>query len=148
VAAALPGFVATVRAWAEQFDMAWERVALAGFSQGAVIALEAVQAEPQLAGRVLAFSGAYASPPAHAPDQVSLHILHGQRDPVLPYQDQVTAARRLVQLGADVTADVLPDLGHELHAELIARAMEQLRTFVPARVWKAAMEAAKEQKLD
>jgi phospholipase/carboxylesterase len=43
---------------------------------------------------------------------------------------------------------VLPDLGHELHAELIARAMEQLRTFVPARVWKAAMEAAKEQKLD
>ncbi|WP_428504019.1 esterase [Roseateles sp.] len=148
VAAALPGFVATVRAWAEQFDMAWERVALAGFSQGAVMALEAVQAEPQLAGRVLAFSGAYASPPAHAPDQVSLHILHGQRDPVLPYQDQVTAARRLVQLGADVTADVLPDLGHELHAELIARAMEQLRTFVPARVWKAAMEAAKEQKLD
>jgi len=148
VAAALPGFVATVRAWAEQFDMAWERVALAGLSQGAVMALEAVQAEPQLAGRVLAFSGAYASPPAHAPDQVSLHILHGQRDPVLPYQDQVTAARRLVQLGADVTADVLPDLGHELHTELIARAMEQLRTFVPARVWKAAMEAAKEQKLD
>ncbi|MCV2419570.1 esterase [Paucibacter sp. DJ2R-2] len=148
VAAALPGFVATVRAWAEQFDMAWERVALAGFSQGAVMALEAVQAEPQLAGRVLAFSGAYARPPAHAPDQVSLHILHGQRDPVLPYQDQVTAARRLVQLGADVTADVLPDLGHELHAELIDRAMEQLRTFVPARVWKAAMEAAKEQKLD
>lgn len=148
VAAALPHFIATVRAWAEQFDMAWERVALAGFSQGAVMALEAVQAEPQLAGRVLAFSGAYASPPAHAPQEVSVHILHGQRDPVLPYQDQVSAARRLVQLGADVTADVLPDPGHELHPELIARAMEQLRTFVPARVWQAAMAAAKEQKLD
>ncbi|MBT9491250.1 MAG: esterase [Paucibacter sp.] len=148
VADVLPGFIATVRAWAEQFDMAWERVALAGFSQGAVMALEAVQAEPQLAGRVLAFAGAYATPPAHAPHEVSLHLLHGQLDPVLPHQDQVTAARRLVQLGADITADVLPDIGHELHPELIERAMEQLRTFLPARMWKEAMQAAKEQKLD
>ncbi|MEJ6005860.1 esterase [Paucibacter sp. AS339] len=145
VAAALPGFIATVRAWAEQFDMAWERVALAGFSQGAVLALEAVQAEAQLAGRVLAFSGAYATVPAHAPHEVSVHILHGQRDPVLPYQDQVHAARRLVQLGADITADVLPDLGHELHPELIERAMQQLRTFVPARLWREAQLAAAEQ---
>lgn len=145
VAEALPGFIATVRAWAEQFDMAWERVALAGFSQGAVMALEVVQAEPQLAGRVLAFSGAYATPPAHAPQEVSVHILHGQRDPVLPFQDQVTAARRLVHLGADVTADVLPDPGHELHAELIERALHQLRTFVPARMWREAMQAAADE---
>lgn len=148
IAAVLPGFIATVRAWAEQFDMAWERVALAGFSQGAVMALEAVQAEPQLAGRVLAFAGAYATPPAQAPHEVSLHLLHGQLDGVLSYQDQVNAARSLVQLGADVTADVLPDIGHELHPELIERAMEQLRSFVPARLWQAAMAAAKEQQLD
>ncbi len=145
VAAALPGFVATVRAWAEQFDMAWERVALAGFSQGAIMALEAVQAEAQLAGRVLAFGGAYAASPAHAPHEVSLHLLHGQLDPILPYQDQVQAARRLVQLGADITADVLPDIGHELHPALIERALHQLRSFVPARLWRAAQEAAAEQ---
>ncbi len=148
VAAALPGFIATVRSWAAQWDLPWQQVALGGFSQGAVMALEAVQAETQLAGRVLAFSGAYASLPAHAPHEVSLHLLHGQLDGVLPYQDQVSAARRLVQLGADITADVLPDIGHELHPELIERAMEQLRTFLPARLWKEAMQAAAEQDRD
>ncbi|MCV2360666.1 esterase [Paucibacter sp. TC2R-5] len=145
VQAALPAFIATVRSWAAQWDLPWQHVALGGFSQGAVLALEAAQAEAQLVGRVLAFSGAYATPPVHAPHEVSLHILHGQLDGVLPYQDQVSAARRLVQLGADITADVLPDIGHELHPELIERAMEQLRTFLPARMWKEAMQAAAEQ---
>ncbi len=145
VQAALPAFIATVRSWAAQWELPWQHVALGGFSQGAVLALEAAQAEAQLVGRVLAFSGAYATPPAHAPHEVSLHILHGQLDAVLPYQDQVSAARRLVQLGADITADVLPDIGHELHPELIERAMEQLRTFLPARMWKEAMQAAAEQ---
>lgn len=142
VQAALPAFVATVRSWAAQWELPWQQVALAGFSQGAVLALEAVQAEAQLAGRVLAFSGAYASPPAHAPFEVSLHLLHGQLDGVLPYQDQVSAARRLVQLGADITADVLPDIGHELHPALIERALKQLCNFLPARLWKEAMAAA------
>ena len=145
VQAALPAFIATVRSWAAQWELPWQQVALGGFSQGAVMALEAVQAEAQLAGRVLAFGGAYATPPAHAPHEVSLHMLHGQLDGVLPYQDQVSAARLLVQLGADITADVLPDIGHELHPELIERAMKQLRTFLPARMWKEAMQAAAEQ---
>lgn len=145
--AALPDFIATVRSWAAQFDLPWQRVALAGFSQGAVLALEAVQVELELAGRVLAFSGAYATMPGHAPPQVSVHILHGLQDGTLPSQDQIAAAKRLVQLGGDVTADILPDIGHELHDELIARAIEQLQTFVPARVWREAMQAAQAQGL-
>lgn len=147
VAAALPLFIATVRAWGQQFDLPWERVALAGFSQGAILALEAVQAEVALAGRVLAFGGAYANMPGHAPTDVSIHLFHGQQDGTLPYQDQVTAARRLVQLGADITADILPDIGHELHPELIEKAMQQLSSFVPARVWREAMQAAQQQGL-
>ncbi len=63
VAAALPDFIATVRAWADKFELSWDRVALAGFSQGAILALEAVQAEAQLAGRVLAFGSRYARLP-------------------------------------------------------------------------------------
>ncbi|HEY1090775.1 MAG TPA: esterase, partial [Burkholderiaceae bacterium] len=147
VAAAMPHFIATLRAWGAQFELPWQRVALGGFSQGALMALEAVQAEPELAGRVLAFSGAYATPPAHAPQDVSLHLLHGLQDGTLPARDQVDAAKRLVALGADVTADVLPDIGHELHPDLIQRALQQLQTFVPARVWREAMQAAREQGL-
>jgi phospholipase/carboxylesterase len=142
VAAALPGFVATVRALQGRFGMAWERTALAGFSQGAIMALEAVQAEPLLAGRVLAFAGRHASAPAHAPLDTTVHLLHGLADTVIPPAAAVDSAQTLVELGADVTADVLPGIGHELHPALIDRAIEQLRTFLPKRVWQAALNDA------
>ena len=147
VAAALPPLVARVRAWAAHFELDWPLVALAGFSQGGIVALEAVQSEPQLAGRVIAIGGRYATLPEAAPDQVSVHLLHGMKDEVLPYRLVVDAAKQLMALGADVTADVLPGIGHELHPQLVDKAMEQLRTFVPARVWREAMKAAQEQGL-
>ena len=48
----------------------------------------------------------------------------------------------LVALGADVTADVLPAIGHELHPALIDAAIHQLRTFLPQKVWREALRAA------
>ena len=142
VAAALPAFIATVRALQLRFGMAWERTALAGFSQGAIMALEAVQAEPLLAGRVLAFAGRHASAPTHAPLDTTVHLLHGLADAVIPAAAAIDSAQTLVELGADVTADVLPGIGHELHPTLIDRALEQLRTFLPKRVWEQALREA------
>ena len=66
---------------------------------------------------------------------------NGLDDAVLPHRQRVAAARRLVALGADVTADVLPQIGHELDPRLIERAIDQLRSFLPRRPG-AAMEAA------
>ncbi len=142
VAAALPRFVATVRALQMRFAMEWPRTALFGFSQGAIMALEAAQAEPGLAGRVIAFSGRYATLPDHAPRDTCVHLLHGLDDTVVPHAPAVAAARQLVALGADVTADVLPQVGHELDPRLIERAIDQLRTFLPQRAWREAFEAA------
>ncbi|MBO9686659.1 esterase [Roseateles chitosanitabidus] len=142
---ALPAVVELIRYWAERLELSWERVALGGFSQGAILALEALQQEEQLAGRVLAFGGAYAYWPQHAPKDVSIHLLHGKNDEELPYVPLLNAARELMGLGADITADVMPDIGHELHPALIERAMEQLRTFIPARLWREAVVAAAEQ---
>ena len=143
--AALPAFIARVRSWAAHFGLEWQRVALAGFSQGAIMSLEAVQAEPALAGRVIAFGSRYARMPEQAPQDVCVHLLHGMADTVLPYQPMVNAANTLVQLGADVTADVKPGIGHELHPDLVDKAMEQLRTFVPGRLWREAVLTAAEQ---
>ncbi|HEX3138546.1 MAG TPA: esterase [Rhizobacter sp.] len=142
VAQALPRFIATVRAVQQQFGLPWERTALAGFSQGAVLSLEAVQAEPALAGRVLAFSGRHATPPVHAPHDTTLHFFHGLRDVVIPPAPAVDSAQRLVALGGDVTADVLPGIGHELHPLLMDKAIEQLRTFLPKKVWRDAVSEA------
>ncbi|MBX3622928.1 MAG: esterase [Rhizobacter sp.] len=142
VAAALPRFIATVRTVQQQFHMPWERTALAGFSQGAIMSLEAVQAEPALAGRVLAFSGRHALAPEHAPHDTTVHLFHGMADTVVPPGPAIDAAERLVALGGDVTADVLPGIGHTLHPALMDKALEQLRTFLPKKVWRDAMGEA------
>ena len=142
VAAALPQFVATVRALQLRFAIDWPRTALIGFSQGAIMSLEAVQAEPALAGRVLAFSGRHATLPAHAPQDTCVHLLHGLADPVVPPGPAIEAARRLVALGGDVTADVLPDIGHTLDPRLVERAIDQLRSFLPKRAWREAFSDA------
>jgi phospholipase/carboxylesterase len=142
VAAALPLFVATVRSLQARFGIGWERTALAGFSQGAIMALEAVQAEAQLAGRVLAFSGRHVDAPAHAPADTTVHLFHGIDDRVISYRASVESAQSLMALGGDVTADVLPGLGHALHAELMDKAIGQLRTFLPKKVWRQAMSEA------
>jgi phospholipase/carboxylesterase len=142
VAEAMPRFVQAVREQQARFAIEWPRTALVGFSQGAIMALEAVQAEPRLAGRVLAFAGRHARLPTHVPVDTTVHLLHGLDDRVVPPGPAVAAARQLVGLGADVTADVLPGIGHELHPLLIERAVEQLRGFLPKRAWREALSEA------
>jgi phospholipase/carboxylesterase len=142
VAAALPEFITTVRELQALHAMPWQRTALVGFSQGAIMALEAVQAEAALAGRVLAFSGRHATPPMHAPADTCVHLLHGLDDRVVPPGPAIDSAERLVALGGDVTADVLPGIGHEPHPLLIAKAIAQLRGFLPKKLWRDALAEA------
>ncbi|CAM3735329.1 esterase [Roseateles saccharophilus] len=144
VTAALPHLLDRLRLEARKLDLPWQRVALAGVGDGALLALEAVQAEPALVGRVLAFAGGYLARPEVAPQDVCVHLLHGLEDRRFPYHHVVDAAQALVDLGADVTADLLPHIDHGLHPALIDKAMEQLRTFIPARLWREALLAAQE----
>ena len=144
VDAALPRLIERLRLEAAKLDLPWQHVALAGVGDGALLALEAVQAEPALVGRVLAFAGSHLARPEHAPQDVCVHLLHGLEDQRFPYRHVVDAAQALVDLGADVTADLLPHLDHGLHPALVAKAMEQLRTFIPARLWREAVVAAQE----
>ncbi|MDR7297280.1 phospholipase/carboxylesterase [Pelomonas aquatica] len=144
LAAALPLLIQRLRAKAAKLGLPWQRVALAGVGDGALLALEAVQAEPELVGRVMSFAGGYLARPEHAPQDVCVHLLHGLEDQRFPYRRVVDAAQSLVDLGADVTADLLPHLDHGLHPALIDKALEQLRTFIPARLWRAAVVAAQQ----
>lgn len=144
LAAALPLLIQRLRAEAAKLGLPWQRVALAGVGDGALLALEAVQAEPELVGRVMSFAGGYLARPEHAPQDVCVHLLHGLEDQRFPYRHVVDAAQSLVDLGADVTADLLPHLDHGLHPALIDKALEQLRTFIPARLWRAAVVAAQQ----
>ena len=144
VAAALPGFVANVRLWQRQARLEAEATVLVGFSQGAMMALEAVAraGDEALAGRVVALAGRFAQLPTVAPIGTTLFLVHGKADAVVHYGFTVVAAQHLVDLGADVVADVIPFPGHQIDEEVLELVVERLRNHVPRRHWEAAMRGA------
>src|ERR1700761_5671634 len=108
VEAAMPAFVETVARWQREAGVGLDAVALIGFSQGGIMALESTRDRPAIAGRVVAIAARFAQLPETANAQATLHMFHGKADPVIPYGFTVEAAQHLVAIGADVTGDVLP----------------------------------------
>jgi phospholipase/carboxylesterase len=139
VAQAMPSLVRYIRAAQARFHLLQTDTALAGFSQGAIMALAIVQANDGLAGRVLSFSGRYATMPHSAPQYTTIHLLHGADDAVMPVTHSQNAQARLNALHGDSTIDVATRVGHELHPALIQRAVVRLQTCVPLRSWEAAL---------
>ncbi len=137
-AQALPVFQQLVQQWQSAFSVSPQATALVGFSQGAIMALESSQHQPLLAARIVALSGRFNSLPKIAPDNCTLHLIHGKQDSVIAYAHTFHAAERLVQLGADVTADVIPFAGHEINDDIADLVIERLTTHVPKRYWEAA----------
>lgn len=116
VAAALPRFAQARTA----------ATTLIGFSQGAIMALEATQQPAPMAGRVIAMAGRFAQPPRIAPPQVLLHLLHGEQDRVMPAALAGDAAAQWRVLGGAVTLDLFPGLGHGIDARVARRVTDYL----------------------
>jgi phospholipase/carboxylesterase len=143
VAAAMPAFVGAVQSWQRQADVPTDAVALVGFSQGGIMALESTRHRPAVAGRVVAIAARFAHLPEKPNPDTTLHLFHGKLDPVIPYRHTIEAAQHLAAIGADVTADVVPFAGHEINEDIAALLIERLRGHLPKRVWEAAMSAAR-----
>jgi len=140
VAAALPLFRASVREWQRAANVTVEATALVGFSQGGIMALESARTSDAPAGRIVSIAGRFARPPERPPQHVTLHLLHGRADAVIPYAHTVLAAQLLVARGADITADVLPFVGHEINDDVANCLIERLKSHVPRRLWEAALQ--------
>jgi phospholipase/carboxylesterase len=139
VAAALPAFREEVRGWQRRTGASPAATAIVGFSQGAMMALESTVSADDLAARAIGIAGRFAVLPERVPESATIHLLHGKEDSVVPYRHTVDAAHRLLQLGADVTADVVPFVGHEIGEELIDLLLQRLQSHVPRRIWQEAM---------
>ncbi len=144
VAQALPELIAQIRRIQSAYGLSGQQTALAGFSQGASMALEASHAQPDLAGRVLAFSGLYAALPATVPPTTMLHFFHGANDQQVSAEDVESTLVRLGELQGDATLDVASRIGHELHEALIKQAVVRLQTCVPLRNWEDALGTLQE----
>ena len=90
------------------------------------MALQATQQSQPVAGRVIAIAGRFAQPPHVAPAGTLLHLMHGEQDRVMPVGLAVDAERQLRALGARVTLDLYPGLGHGIDARVIAGIVQRL----------------------
>lgn len=137
--------VAALAAWVQvqqqRFGLLQTDTALAGFGQGADLALALSDTHDGLVGRVLAFGAAYPARPGsfeQAPRLTLLHLLHGQLDMTTPVTLARAGFQRLTDLGADATLDVAATVGHTLHPALMDQAVTRLQTCVPLRHWRGA----------
>jgi phospholipase/carboxylesterase len=112
---------------------------VAGFGEGATLALALSARADGLVGRVLAFAPRYAELPDKAPELTSIHLLHGEEDTVVPVSQAREAYEHLAELYGDVTLDIASKVGHTLHPALVEQAILRLQTCVPLRTWRRAL---------
>ena len=127
VAAAMPRFAQVVRQWQQACDVGAAETTLIGFSQGAIMALEATQLDSPPAGRVIALSGRFARPPLIAQTSVDTHLIHGDADDVMPVRGAVDAFAQLQALGAAATLDRFPGLGHGIDPRVVDAVVRRLQ---------------------
>lgn len=117
IAAARNAFDATLAAQFERHavDPRRDRVILAGFSQGAIMAMDAlVRGSCPLAG-VVAFSGRLSSPePLHPLAGSSALLVHGRADPVISWTESQKAAEALSAAGVQVKVSIEENAPHTI----------------------------------
>ncbi|HID2077512.1 TPA: esterase [Klebsiella oxytoca] len=142
VDAIMPTFIETVRYWQQQSGVSPQATALIGFSQGAIMSLESIKAEPGLASRVIAFNGRYATLPETATTATTIHLIHGGEDRVIDLAWAVAGQEALQQAGGDVTLDIIEDLGHAIDDRSMQFALDHLRFTVPKHYFDEALSGS------
>lgn len=121
VAAVMPGFVDTVTRWHAATGLDAKATTLLGFSQGGILALQSATAPTALSARVIAIATRFAQTPGQVCPDTAIHLMHGDADPVMPVRLAVEGEAALRALGATVTLDRFPGLGHGIDARVLAR---------------------------
>lgn len=99
-----------------------DRVAFVGFSQGTIMALDALVSGRWRPGAVVGFSGRLASPKPWRSTTTPVMLIHGSADRVMPIAESQAAATALAELGAPVETFWDAGRGHELSANGAAAA--------------------------
>lgn len=113
------------------------RLALIGFSQGAMMSLHVgPRREKQLAG-IVGFSGRLIAPKLLAEDvetRPSVLLAHGTADEVVPFESMALAERGLREVGIEVETLPCPGVGHSIDPSGLARGAAFLQEVLsPAR---------------
>lgn len=109
-APALEAFIAAERL---RLDLSADRVALVGFSQGGMMALQVAMTGGDRFAGVVSYSGAFvaAATPVRR-DAPPVLLVHGAEDEVVPPALMMASAHLLAQAGVSVRWHLCPGLGH------------------------------------
>ncbi len=107
-----------------------ERLALVGFSQGAMMSLHVSVRRPVEMAGVVAISGRLLRPEKLAAEAVvkpPVLLIHGDQDPVVPFSDMAKAGDALVAAGVPTFGHVMKGTGHGIAPDGLGVALRFLK---------------------
>ncbi len=106
-----------------------EALALVGFSQGAMISLHVAPRRPVAMAGVVAISGRLLRPEAldEALVKPPVLLVHGDADPVVPFEDMGRAGQALEAAGFEVYGHVMQGTGHGIAPDGLSVALQFLK---------------------
>jgi phospholipase/carboxylesterase len=117
VQAAAPILDSFIDAELTRHDLPPERLALVGFSQGTMMSLYVAPRRPVAVAGVLGYSGALVGAEllgAELRSRPPVLLVHGDADPIVPYERMAAAAQALDAAGLAVETLTCPDLPHSI----------------------------------
>ena len=117
---ARPAFDQTIKQILEQHQLQnqLDQVVFCGFSQGTIMALDAVVTGRWPVAGVIGFSGRLATPIQNdLTIKPKILLLHGQNDTVIPVTESLQAQQFLTQAGFNSTLHTIDGLGHSINQE-------------------------------
>jgi phospholipase/carboxylesterase len=107
-----------------------DRLALVGFSQGAMMSLEVAPRRSEALAGVVAISGRLLRPEALAGEakvRPPVLLMHGDQDAVVPFQDMARAGNALVAAGFPTFGHVMQGTGHGIAPDGLGVALQFLK---------------------
>jgi phospholipase/carboxylesterase len=130
LAAASDDLNAYLDALLEETGVSASNLILLGFSQGTMMALEVAPRRAEAMAGVVAFSGRLLRPEALAMEakvKPPVLLLHGDRDPVVPFEDMSKAGNTLVAAGFEVYGHVMEGCEHGIAPDGLSTALGFMR---------------------
>lgn len=110
-------------------------LALVGFSQGSMMSLHVAPRRTVPVAAVVAFSGRLLQPERLRMEAVvrpPVLLLHGDQDPVVPFEDMALAGNALVAAGFETYGHVMKGTGHGIAPDGLSVALSFLKERLPA----------------
>ena len=101
----------------KNYELSDDNLALVGFSQGTMMSLHVGLRRENSMRAIVGFSGRLIAPELLKNELKSkppIYLIHGDMDPMVPYQETIEAEKKLSQLSIDVKAHISTNTQHSI----------------------------------